>query len=144
MVFSNFVQNMSMNIITDTMYKKDIYGKIHELQESDNEIIAFKGKTINIQFPLTDGITETIEYTNNKPFFFVSDITEIIKNYYDSYIEHMEYKAILDFIKKNNHIPYEKPNEIKKKFLFLNEEKKNFNGFTYISDNTYKLDLGIY
>ena len=52
----------------------------------------------------------------------------------------MEYNTILEFIKNNKHIPYEKPNEIKKKYLFLNEDKKNVNGFTYIGDNTYKLD----
>ena len=144
MVFSSFIDTISMDIVSGNITRRDTYGKMHELQEFDKEIIVFNGKNLSIQFPLTNGITETINYINNKSYFFLNDITEIIENYYNSYITHMEYKALLDFIRNNKNVSFDNPSKIKKKFLFLNNENKNFNGFTHVNETIYKLELGKY
>ena len=95
MVFSNFIDNISMDIVSGHITRKDIYGKIYELNEFDKEIIVFRGDKISIQFPVNNNITETKNYINNKPYFFLKDIIEIIEEYYNTYITHIEYKTLL-------------------------------------------------
>ena len=139
-----FCDNISIDLINGHVTKKNIYGKIYDLHYSDseNDIIIFNKKKIYIIFHLNKDLTEKIEFINNKLYFVLRDIVDIIKNYYESNITHMQYKELLNFIKNNKNVPFNYPLKIKKKYLFLEKEDRYFNGFIQINENTYKLKLG--
>ena len=86
--------------------------------DSENEIIIFNKKKIYIIFLINKDLTEKIEFINNKSYFVLRDIIDIIKNYYESNITHMQYNEILNFIKNNKNIPFNYPMKIKKNIYF--------------------------